>query len=136
MEIFSFIARMLQAVMFYTFVKMLIVLFSSLYRIFYPYWYASQRDLKTIAGADWAVITGASDGIGKAYAVELAKRGFNLVLISRNQNNLDRATTEISNQFSEVQVKTIVFDFTNANANDYELNLFANCRSDYWVKCS
>ena len=37
----------------------------------------------------WAVVTGCTDGIGKAVALELASRGFNLVLISRNIEKLN-----------------------------------------------
>ena len=37
----------------------------------------------------WAVVTGCTQGIGKAYAMELAKRGMNLVLISRNKTKLE-----------------------------------------------
>lgn len=36
----------------------------------------------------WAVVTGSTDGIGKALALELASRGFNLVLISRSMEKL------------------------------------------------
>ncbi len=32
---------------------------------------------------EWAVVTGSTDGIGKAYAMALAKKGLNIVLISR-----------------------------------------------------
>ncbi len=41
------------------------------------------------------VITGATDGIGKAYAIEFAKRGLNLVLISRTAEKLTQVATEI-----------------------------------------
>ena len=41
------------------------------------------------------VVTGATDGIGKAYANELAKKGANIVLISRSQEKLDATATEI-----------------------------------------
>ena len=37
----------------------------------------------------WAVVTGCTQGIGKSYADELARRGMNLVLISRNQSKLE-----------------------------------------------
>ena len=42
------------------------------------------------------VITGSTDGIGKAYAKELAKKGFNIVLVARNINKLEQTATEIS----------------------------------------
>ena len=37
----------------------------------------------------WAVITGASDGIGAEYARQLARRGFNICLVSRTKSKLD-----------------------------------------------
>ena len=36
----------------------------------------------------WAVVTGCTQGIGTSYVHELAKRGMNLVLISKNQIKL------------------------------------------------
>ena len=36
----------------------------------------------------WAVVTGCTQGIGRSYVDELAKRGMNLVLISKNQIKL------------------------------------------------
>ena len=41
------------------------------------------------------VVTGSSEGIGKAYARELAKRGVNVILISRGENRLYRTAKEI-----------------------------------------
>ena len=40
-------------------------------------------------------MTGASDGIGKAYCIELAKRGFNVMLISRTKSKLDEVAKEL-----------------------------------------
>ena len=36
----------------------------------------------------WAVITGATDGIGLEYAKQLAEKGYNLVIISRSEDKL------------------------------------------------
>jgi len=41
------------------------------------------------------LITGASEGIGFAYAVELAKAGFNLTLVSRSITNLEDAQAKL-----------------------------------------
>lgn len=46
------------------------------------------------AGA-WAVVTGGSDGIGRGFAVELAKDGFSICLISRDIDKLRDAELEI-----------------------------------------
>lgn len=42
-----------------------------------------------------AVVTGSTDGIGRAYAMELAKRGLNVVLISRTQDKLAKIAAQI-----------------------------------------
>ncbi|KAK6472755.1 very-long-chain 3-oxoacyl-CoA reductase-B-like [Huso huso] len=58
----------------------------------------------------WAVVTGATDGIGKAYAEELARRGMCVALISRSQEKLDQVSNEIREKF-QVDTKTITVDF-------------------------
>lgn len=62
----------------------------------------------------WAVVTGATDGIGKAYAEELARRGFNIVLISRTQEKLDDVSKAIASKCG-VQTKTVAVDFSATN---------------------
>lgn len=62
----------------------------------------------------WAVVTGATDGIGKAYAEELADEGMDVVLISRSQEKLDKVAAEIREN-SSVQVKTIAADFSRTD---------------------
>ncbi|KFM82042.1 Estradiol 17-beta-dehydrogenase 12, partial [Stegodyphus mimosarum] len=61
--------------------------------------------------AKWAVITGGTEGIGKAYAEELAERGFNICLISRNIEKLNEVATEIQETY-KVSTKIINVDFT------------------------
>lgn len=66
---------------------------------------------------DWAVVTGASDGIGKEYAVQLAEAGLNVVLISRTKSKLEIVADEIEKTYS-VKTKIIVFDFTKQDGYD------------------
>ena len=42
------------------------------------------------------MVTGASDGIGKEFAFQLAKAGFNVLLVARNKGLLDSTASEIS----------------------------------------
>lgn len=57
----------------------------------------------------WAVVTGGADGIGKAYAAELAGAGFNLIVIDKDSVKLPAAKAELEGKGA--QVVTIVFDF-------------------------
>ncbi|TVY54043.1 Very-long-chain 3-oxoacyl-CoA reductase [Lachnellula cervina] len=69
----------------------------------------------------WAVITGASDGIGKEYAIQLAQKGFNLLLVSRTQSKLDTLRQEIEHKYagSAVKVKVLAMDFAKDDEKDY-----------------
>ncbi len=43
----------------------------------------------------WAVVTGASDGIGRAFAEQLSALGLNVALIARRRDRLERVAGEI-----------------------------------------
>nr|XP_027222549.1 very-long-chain 3-oxoacyl-CoA reductase-like [Penaeus vannamei] len=53
-------------------------------------------NLKVKKTGEWAVVTGATDGIGKAYAFELARQGMKVVLVSRTAFKLQNVAAEIS----------------------------------------
>ena len=73
------------------------------------------RDLAARYGrGSWAVITGASDGIGKGYVFELARRGFNIVLVGRNEEKLGKVVQELKAAVPQVQTRVVVADFNNA----------------------
>lgn len=47
-----------------------------------------------------------------------------IVLISRTAEKLKQVADEICQKFPNTQVKTIPFDFTNADVNEYESKIF------------
>ncbi|KAM9206538.1 17-beta-hydroxysteroid dehydrogenase type 3 [Dugong dugon] len=85
--------------------------------IFLHFWKVLPRSFTQSMG-QWAVITGAGDGIGKAYSFELAKRGLNIVLISRTLEKLQAIATEIE-QTTGSSVKIIQADFTKDDIYEY-----------------
>jgi short-subunit dehydrogenase len=58
------------------------------------------------------LITGGSAGIGEAFAWILAEWGFNLILVARNQERLDRKAAEIQVQNPTIQVRTHAADLS------------------------
>jgi len=64
-------------------------------------------------------VTGATDGIGLAAAKELAGRGFNIVLVSRNKAKLEEKAEEVAAVRCLVYVKVVQCDFsTHFTAED------------------
>jgi hypothetical protein len=62
-----------------------------------------------------ALITGASFGIGAAFARELAARKTDVVLVARSEDKLQQIAKELQEQF-QVQVEVIVQDLTTPGA--------------------
>jgi short-subunit dehydrogenase len=63
----------------------------------------------------FALVTGATSGIGYELAKLFAKDGINLVLVARNENNLNQTAEELR-QVNNIQVHTIPVDLFEANA--------------------
>lgn len=55
----------------------------------------------------------------------MAKHSFNLVLISRTQQKLDKTAEEIHEKYPQIQIQTLAFDFTNTKVEDYERVIFS-----------
>jgi len=62
----------------------------------------------------WAVVTGASDGIGRAIATELAREGFSLVLVARRQAALEELADRLKASFG-VQARPLVADLSSSS---------------------
>ena len=82
----------------------------------------------------WAVVTGASDGIGRAFARQLASKGINLVLIARRQPELDALSAEID-RLHGCKCRVIAADLSDLASvqrcveatNDLDVGLLVAC---------
>src|SRR5215831_1747500 len=59
----------------------------------------------------WAIVTGASSGIGKEFARQLAANGLNLVLVARRLALLDELGQQLAKEFS-IQYRAIGVDLS------------------------
>ncbi len=83
----------------------------------------------------YALVTGASKGIGKAIAFELAKRKFNILLVARSEDLLKEIAEDISKQYG-VQTGYMALDLSGAHApqqlfdwcstNNYSIEVLVN----------
>lgn len=71
---------------------------------------SSLNRYKTADGTSWALVTGASDGIGKGFAEELCRRGFHVVLHGRNEKKLNRVRDELLEEWPQRQIRILVLD--------------------------
>ncbi|KAI6695569.1 hypothetical protein NL676_023279 [Syzygium grande] len=67
----------------------------------------------------WAVITGATDGIGKALVFKLASTGLNLILVGRNPGKLKATSSELRERYgTTIEVKTLIADFAKLSGEE------------------
>jgi len=95
----------------------LLVTFAIIYKVhnaFYVTFFRGAKNLKKYG--EWAIVTGCTDGIGKAIAEELAKKGMNLVLISRTQSKLNEQAGNIETKF-KVKTIAVAVDFSSSLPN-------------------
>ncbi|KAK3002368.1 hypothetical protein RJ639_020323 [Escallonia herrerae] len=60
----------------------------------------------------WALVTGPTDGIGKGFAFQLARKGLNLILVGRSPDKLRDVSDSIRVKFGQTQIKNVVVDFS------------------------
>jgi len=63
----------------------------------------------------WAIVAGASEGLGAEYAHELAARGLNLILVARREELLQSLATQLSDRY-RIRTKPLVLDLSSPDA--------------------
>jgi len=73
-----------------------------------------------------AIVTGGSEGIGKAVAMELARRGSHLLIVSRSPGKLAKAKEELEStqKNSSQRIESLALDLTDWESTKSELHPF------------
>lgn len=80
----------------------------------------------------WAIITGASSGIGKALAFEFAKNNFNLLLTARDEAALQKIAADCENLY-KIETEVFVADLADADSTDKLVEKISNLKFEILV---
>jgi len=95
-----------------------IYIFQYFYNFINKHFICKELNLQNIYGKNsWVLITGCSSGQGKLFAIEFAKRGFNIILSGRE--NILKTEKEIKNTNNNIKTHCIIVDFCNAYKEDF-----------------
>ena len=72
----------------------------------------------------YVLITGSSDGLGKAYAFTFASRGMNLILAARNKQKLESVKSEILLKHPTTKIEIYVCDFAESLKPNFYKNMY------------
>ena len=70
------------------------------------------NEFQSQPNGQWALVTGASAGIGEEFAAVFAKNGFNLALVARRKEKLENIADQMEKLF-KIQTKVLVFDLAD-----------------------
>jgi len=66
---------------------------------------------------EWALVTGASSGIGKEFCYQLANRGMNIILVARRKEIIEKIALDIEHK-NGVKTRIINIDITQDSATE------------------
>lgn len=78
---------------------------------------------------NWACVAGAAEGLGEAFSIGLARRGFNLILIDKDEDKLDEVNQQLQRNY-KIKIRTLTLDLSDRKSLDVISNLLENkkCR--------
>ncbi|MEW5298338.1 MAG: hypothetical protein WDW38_000928 [Sanguina aurantia] len=88
----------------------------AVHHLFVALFYKTQNLKKKYNGAEWALVTGSSSGIGKSLAFKLASQKLNVVLVALKDDLLKATFAEIKDKFPDRQFRMVGVDL---GGNDY-----------------
>ena len=85
------------------------------------YWYTVRRrtSLRQRYGAGdgcWCVVTGASAGVGKEFALQCAAQGFNICVVARREDVLEDVAREIRERYPATRTSVVAWDLAALDA--------------------
>lgn len=83
----------------------------------------SQDLLSVYGGQDsWAVVTGGSDGIGEQFCRDLARLGFNICIIARNETKINEKLSDIKAKCGKtIKTRAVIADLGSLSTQaDYD----------------
>jgi 17beta-estradiol 17-dehydrogenase / very-long-chain 3-oxoacyl-CoA reductase len=114
--------------------KLLLTLFIiwKLLRFMYTNFFRRRLNLLNRYGQDsWALVTGATDGIGKGLCEELAKEGFNIILVSRTLQKLKKVSADLLKVNPNIKTHEIEYDFNAKNRLEDYISTFGSLQDSY-----
>jgi len=80
------------------------------------FWLKKPTPLEMTYGKNtWAMVTGGSKGIGNEFAHQLAKKGFNIMIVDISKKSNAEAVKELSEKYKNIKVNAITGDITTTN---------------------
>ncbi len=73
----------------------------------------------------WAVIAGATQGIGEQFSFQLAAKGINLLMIARGEQGLAEVSEKVSQQY-DVEIETLALDLSDPELQNILLKAVAD----------
>ena len=68
----------------------------------------------------WAVVTGGTDGIGKAMVTYLAKAHYKVIIVSRNEEKMEQLCSELKDTYGNPNIVWVQADFSKSYVNPKE----------------